>query len=131
MENLYFTCLSCGNQLEDNGIVIDSIYGNLICCEICRRLYSIEMIVNFENKAVAIIQATHFNEDEEFQLIRLAITRVPLKDYLLSQQKDPWGNYLPPSNEKNINSHFDKDLKSIIEESVTPSDIVRKMKDNG
>lgn len=129
MENFYFTCLSCGNQLEDTGVVIDSIYGDLVCCEICRRLYSIEMVVNYENKSVAIIQATHFIEDEEFQLIRLAVTRVPLKEYLLKQQDDPWGDYLPPSNEKNINPHFEKDLKSIIDKAVTPSDIIRGLKD--
>jgi hypothetical protein len=78
-------------------------------------LYYIDVVTNYENKPVIIVQPTKFTEDEEFQYIRTALSRVPLKEYL------------PKEEEKIINPHFDKDLKSAIEESVTPSDLIRTL----
>jgi len=131
MQHFNLPCASCSNQLIDEGSVLRTDMGPFLLCEVCRKLYYIDVVTNFEEKPVIVIQPTHFDPQEEFNIIRYAIARVPLKDYLPQEENpdslgsDPWGDYLKSPNEKNVNPHFEKDLKSIIEKAVTPSDLLR------
>lgn len=117
--------MECGSLLSTDG-------GPFVCCEVCRALYYVDIVANYENKPVIIIQPTHLEPDQEFDIIRSAYARTPLKEYLPNEADAPgtdWGNYLPKPNAENINPHFDKDLKSIIDKAVTPSDIIRGLED--
>lgn len=130
MENFNIKCASCQNELAVCGLLIESYQGPLVCCDVCRRLYYVDVVVNYENKSVLVIQPTSFTEEEEFQLIRTAVSRIPLSEYLAGKEnsENKWGDY--KKDDENINPHFDKNLKSIIEESVTPSDLIRKIQTN-
>lgn len=94
------------------------------------------MLENFEGKAVIIVEPTRLEPEQEYDIIRAAEKRTPLREYLEQSEKpiNPYENYLPSPNAENINPHFkqqnlgipeEQDLKSIINESVTPSDIIR------
>ena len=133
MKSFNFVCVSCSNQLLETGVLLSTAQGPLVLCDVCRELYYIDALENAEGSAVIVVEPMNLEPEQEYDIIRAAEKRTPLKEYLEKAEqpqelKDLWGNYLP--NEKNINSHFDKDLKSIIEESVTPSDIIRKIKAN-
>jgi len=134
-----FVCLSCGNQLLETGLLLSS-NGQcpFVCCETCRALYYIDALQDFEGKAIIVVEPTHLDPEQEYDIIRNAEKRISLREYLEKAEQpqeieDPGGNYLSSPNAENINPHFnhpeEKDLKSIINESVTPSDIIRKLHD--
>jgi hypothetical protein len=92
------------------------------------------VLENFEGKTVIVVEPTRLEPEQEYDIIRAAEKRTPLKEYLEKAEQpkepiDPWGDYLPKPNAENINPHFNKDLKTIINESVTPSDIIRGLND--
>lgn len=130
-------CTGCFNLLYQNGSVIDSDIGPLVVCDICRALYYLQVTPATEECVpIAVIVPTNFSPEDEYDVIRSAITRVSLSDYLLSQ--------IPPCTEEEqekeeeeriINPHFEDEdeeeevpLKDIIESSVTPTDFLEKLK---
>lgn len=86
-----------------------------------------------------MVEPTRLEPEQEYDIIRNAEKRISLREYLEKAEQpeeevaDPFGNYFLSPNAENINPHFnqdlgppeEKDLKSIIDESVTPSDIIR------
>lgn len=110
-------CKSCSSQLLETGLLLSTEQGPFVCCDICRTLYYIDVGTNYEDKPVIVIQPTKFDPEEEFDIIRNAVKRTPLKDYLPPENSD----------ETIINPHFNQDLKSIIDASVTPSELIRRL----
>jgi hypothetical protein len=130
MESFNLPCVSCQNQLLDSGSLLGTSFGPFVVCEVCRTLYYIDVMSNLNSKPLITIQPAKLDPDQEFDIIRNAESRVPLKEYLPEKNVgSDWGDYLPESEkeEKNINSHFKKDLKSIIDSSTTPSDLIREL----
>lgn len=139
MQAFNFICHACGNQLLETGLLLSSTgQCPFVCCDVCRALYYIEVLENFEGKAVIVVEPTRLEPEQEYDIIRAAEKRTPLREYLeqveqSEKQIDPYENYLPSPNAENINPHFNqdsttpekKDLKSIIEKAVTPSDVIR------
>lgn len=117
MEAFNLPCVSCKSQLMDEGSLLSTYLGPFVVCEVCRALYYIDVVTKTDNKPLIVIQPTKFDPGQEYDIIRHADSRVPLKEYLSKENE-----------EKNINPHFKQDLKSVIEESVTPSDLIRKLK---
>jgi hypothetical protein len=77
-----------------------------------------------------VVEPTHLDLDIEFDIIRNAEKRTPLREHLEKAEQPE---------DKNINLHFKQQdlgipkedaLKSAIEESVTPSDLIRRIKAN-
>jgi hypothetical protein len=106
----------------DEGSLLNTPLGPFVVCEVCRTLYYIDIVTNYENKPVIVIQPAKLEPEQEFQIIRTANSRTPLKDYLDRENEGQ-------IEKANINPHFNKDLKTIINEAVTPSDIIRKLND--
>jgi hypothetical protein len=122
-----FICYSCGNQLLETGILLSSSgQCPFVCCETCRTLYYIDVLENAAGQAVIVVEPTRLEPEQEFDIIRNAEKRTPLREYLEKAEK---------SDDKNVNPHFkqqelrassgEKDLKIIIENAVTPSDVIR------
>lgn len=98
-----------------------------MCCDVCRTLYYIDVLENAEGSPVIVVEPANLEPEDEFDIIRNAQKRTPLKEYLAEPE------------DQNINPHFqqqdlriseERDLKSAIEESVTPSDLIRRIKAN-
>ena len=121
MQTFNLPCISCSNQLFQVGLLLTTQIGPFVCCDVCRALYYIEVIVKEDNTPMIIIQPTGMEPEDEFDIIRHSISSTPLKE-CLSKEKSV--------DEKNINPHFNKDLKSAIDSSVTPSDLIRKLHDS-
>jgi len=112
-------CVSCANQLIEAGSLLSTAWGPFVLCEICSTLYYVDLITKeTDGRPFIAIQPAKLDPTIEFEVIRYAETRVPLKEYLPKEGEE----------QRIINPHFKKDLKSAIEESVTPSDLIRKIK---
>lgn len=121
MKSFNLSCVSCKNQLLECGLLLDSDIGPLICCNVCRTLYYADVIINTDNKPVIVIQPIkNIDQNEEYEIIRTARSNVPLSEYIPKLEKEN-------GEEKIIDPYFKQDLKSTIADSVTPSDLVRKL----
>ena len=89
--------------------------GPFVLCETCRALYYIDVLENAEGHPVVVVEPTRLEPEQEFDIIRGALKQTPLKEHLNKVEN------------QNVNPHFKQDLKSMINESVTPSDLVRKL----
>lgn len=114
--NFNIQCVGCTNPLFECGMLLETDTGPYVVCDLCSFLYYIEIVTTLENKPLIVVQPTKLFPEDEFNIIRTAKSRTSLKDYL------------PLEEEKNINPHFKKDIKEVIKESITPSDLVRKLK---
>jgi hypothetical protein len=119
MKTFNVSCISCSNQLAECGLLLETHIGPLICCNVCRKLYYVDVITNADGNPLILMQPTDFVDEDEFEIIRSAISSVPLSEYLSEGESGEL------KDSRIVNPHFDKDLKTVIEESVTPSDIIR------
>jgi hypothetical protein len=115
MQAFNFLCVSCGNQLLETGVLLATAEGPFVLCETCRALYYIDVLENAEGHPVVVVEPTRLEPEQEFDIIRGALKQTPLKEHLNKVEN------------QNVNPHFKQDLKSMINESVTPSDLVRKL----
>ena len=113
-----YLCTSCSNPLLETGLILDTVDGLLLCCEVCRYLYFIT-VVQSETTTSILIKPAGLDPEIEFDLIRYSELRGTLRDYIQS---------IPQ--ERNINPHFKKNLNSLIDESSTPSDLIRRLRDD-
>jgi hypothetical protein len=117
MQIFNYPCISCANQLIVTGLLLITEEGPFLCCDVCRTLYFIDTLKNAEGRHLVVVEPACLGPEIEFDIIRHAQKRTPLKDYLQIPE------------ERNINPHFQENLKSIIEKSTTPSDFIRKLHD--
>ena len=110
-----YLCVSCTNPLIENGLLLNTLYGLFLCCDICRSLYFIDTI-NTETGNTLVITFAKLDPELEFDLIRWSEVHGTLRDYIQSIPQQP-----------NINPHFKKNLNSLIDESSTPSDLIRRL----
>lgn len=110
-QNFHLPCVFCKQQLSECGSLINSpALGPLVACEVCRALYFIEITTQIGNKPLIVIQPTNLTPEDEFEIIRYAESRTPLKEYLKQ----------PEDNDKTS-------LGEIINSAITPSDLIRKL----
>jgi hypothetical protein len=110
-------CISCENQLFQVGLLLTTQIGPFVCCDVCRALYYIDVVVKPDNTSLIVIQPTRMPPEEEFDIIRHSISSTPLKECLL------------PPKERSTPVQ-PQDLKSVITSSVTPSDLIRRLHDS-
>lgn len=114
MSNSNLLCSYCRCSLADQGVVIESEIGSLLMCTVCRGLFYINFIVNPNNEISSIaIKSVNLPQEAEFDIIRYSIGSIPLSQYLLEQK----AQVAPP------------DIKEVIESSITPSDLLRKLQE--
>lgn len=119
MQAFNFLCVSCGNQLLETGALLTTTQGPFVLCETCRTLYYIDVLENAAGQPVMIVEPTRFDPEQEFDIIRDALKSTPLKEHIDKTVDD-----------RNVNPHFKQDLKSMINKSVTPSDLIRNLHKN-
>lgn len=124
MKNPTILCAHCQNQLYDSGLVISSYIGPLLMCSNCRGLYYIDLIMIMPGQYSLSIKTAEFTPDEEYKLIRDSVNPILLADFIKSMKEI--GNSLPPPI-KPLPSNVNTDIKHIIETSVTPSDLIKKL----
>jgi hypothetical protein len=129
MQSFNFICISCGSQLLETGLLL-SRAGQcpFVCCETCRTLYYIDALENFDGKAIIVVEPTRLEPEQEYDIIRNAEKRTPLKEYLEKAEQPDEKNINPHFKQQNLGIPEEKDLKAVIEESVTPSDLIRGLK---
>jgi hypothetical protein len=126
MEAFNFICHSCSNQLLETGILLSS-NGQcpFVLCDVCRALYYIDALENAAGQAVIVVEPTRLEPEQEYDIIRNAEKRTPLREYLEKAEHPDDKNINPHFKQQELGASEEKDLKSIINESVTPSDIIR------
>jgi hypothetical protein len=102
----------------ETGLLLATAEGPFVYCEVCRTLYYIDVLENAEGLPVVVVEPVHLAPEVEFDIIRQAQKQTPLREYLIRPKTDE---------ERIVNPHFNVDIKELINESVTPSDLIRKL----
>jgi hypothetical protein len=115
-------CVYCKRQLIDVGVLLQTTYEFFVYCEVCMGLYYIDVLQSVDsNKPLIVVQPCKMDIEEELYIIDKALNKTRLSEYLTQNQDQE--QQFPSKEQKNA------DIKELIESSVTPTDLIRKLRE--